>query len=128
MRRRLILFSFAVGAVATGGVSIIGAAETFAIIVIGEIVWGLAIAWTLLHLRAWSKDTEVEMILALLTPFCGVLAAAFSRRIRSAGSGNGGPLHESARTRIDIARNRLQGFFVWGLAVLYLVEGRWSSS
>jgi len=118
----LILFSFAVGAVATGGVSIIGAAETFAIIVIGEIVWGLAIAWTLLHLRAWSKDTEVEMILALLTPFAafwpphflggsGVLAAVTAGLYTS----RHGPGLISPATR-------LQGFFVWGLAV-YLVEG-----
>jgi monovalent cation/hydrogen antiporter len=118
----LILFSFAVGAVATGGVSIIGAAETFAIIVIGEIAWGLAIGWSLLHLRAWSKDTEVEMILALLTPFAafwpphflggsGVLAAVTAGLYTSCK----GPGLISPATR-------LQGFFVWGLAV-YLVEG-----
>jgi Na+/H+ antiporter len=118
----LILFSFAVGAVATGGVSVMGAAETFAIIVIGEIAWGLAIGWTLLHLRAWSKDTEVEMILALLTPFAafwpphflggsGVLAAVTAGLYTSWH----GPGLISPATR-------LQGFFVWGLAV-YLVEG-----
>jgi CPA1 family monovalent cation:H+ antiporter len=118
----LILFSFAVGAVATGGVSIIGATETFAIIVIGEIVWGFALAWSLLRLRAWSKDTEVEMILALLTPFAafwpphflggsGVLAAVTAGLYTS---WNGPGLISPA--------TRLQGFFVWGLAV-YLVEG-----
>ncbi|HLZ96636.1 MAG TPA: cation:proton antiporter, partial [Steroidobacteraceae bacterium] len=118
----LILFSFAVGAVATGGVSIIGAAETFAVIVIGEILWGIAIGFSLLHLRAWSKNTEVEMILALLTPFAafwpphflggsGVLAAVTAGLYTSCQ----GPGLISPATR-------LQGFFVWGLAV-YLIEG-----
>lgn len=118
----LILFSFAVGAVATGGVSIIGAAASFAIIVIAEIAWGLAIGWGLLHLRNWSKDTEVEMILALLTPFAafwpphflggsGVLAAVTAGLYTSWN----GP-------RLISPATRLQGFFVWGLAV-YLVEG-----
>jgi CPA1 family monovalent cation:H+ antiporter len=118
----LILFSFAVGAVVTGGVSIAGAAESFAIIVIAEIAWGFAIGWFMLHLRTWSKDTEVEMILALLTPFAafwpphflggsGVLAAVTAGLYTSWN----GP-------RLISPATRLQGFFVWGLAV-YLVEG-----
>jgi Na+/H+ antiporter len=118
----LILFSFAVGAVTTGGVSLIGAATSFAIIVVSEIAWGLAIGWGFLHLRAWSKDSEVEMILALLTPFAafwpphflggsGVLAAV------TAG------LYTSWRGPALISpATRLQGFFVWGL-VVYIVEG-----
>lgn len=118
----LILFSFAVGAVTTGGVSLIGAATSFAIIVVSEIAWGLAIGWGILHLRAWSKDSEVEMILALLTPFAafwpphflggsGVLAAV------TAG------LYTSWRGPALISpATRLQGFFVWGL-VVYIVEG-----
>ena len=119
----LILFSFAVGAVTTGGVvSLAGAAGTFMVIVVGEIAWGLAIAWAMLHLRAWSKDTEVEMILSLLTPFAafwpphflggsGVLAAVTAGLYTSWN----GPRMISPATR-------LQGFFVWGLAV-YLIEG-----
>jgi CPA1 family monovalent cation:H+ antiporter len=118
----LILFSFAVGAVVTGGVSVVGAAETFATIVVAEIAWGLAIGWGLLHLRTWAKDTEVEMILALLTPFAafwpphflggsGVLAAVTAGLYTSWN----GP-------RLISPATRLQGFFVWGLAV-YLVEG-----
>jgi CPA1 family monovalent cation:H+ antiporter len=118
----LILFSFAVGAVVTGGVSIVGAAEAFAVIVVGEIAWGFAIGWGVLHLRSWSKDTEVEMILALMTPFAafwpphflggsGVLAAVTAGLYTSWN----GP-------RLISPATRLQGFFVWGLAV-YLVEG-----
>jgi CPA1 family monovalent cation:H+ antiporter len=118
----LILFSFAVGAVATGGVSIAGAAETFAIIVIGEIVWGLAIAWTLLRLRAWSKDTEVEMILALLTPFAAFWPPHFLGGSGVLAAVTAGLYTSWHGPRLISPATRLQGFFVWGLAV-YLVEG-----
>ena len=118
----LILFSFAVGAVATGGVSLVHAAETFGAVVVGEIAWGFAVGWGVLHLRAWTKDTEVEMILAMLTPFVafwpphflggsGVLAAVTAGLYTS---WNGPGLISPA--------TRLQGFFVWGLSV-YLIEG-----
>jgi CPA1 family monovalent cation:H+ antiporter len=118
----LILFSFAVGAVTTGGVSVLDAAATFAAVVVGEIVWGLTIGWIGLRLRAWTRDTEVEMILALLTPFAafwpphflggsGVLAAVAAGLYTSWN----GP-------RLISPATRLQGFFVWGLAG-YLVEG-----
>jgi Na+/H+ antiporter len=118
----LILFSFAVGAVATGGVSIIGATETFAIIVIGEILWGLAIGWSLLHLRAWSKDTEVEMILALLTPFAAFWPPHFLGGSGVLAAVTAGLYTSWHGPRLIAPATRLQGFFVWGLAV-YLVEG-----
>jgi Na+/H+ antiporter len=118
----LILFSFAVGAVASGGVSIIGAAETFAIIVVGEIVWGLAIGWSLLHLRAWSKDTEVEMILALLTPFAAFWPPHFLGGSGVLAAVTAGLYTSWHGPKLISPATRLQGFFVWGLAV-YLVEG-----
>jgi CPA1 family monovalent cation:H+ antiporter len=118
----LILFSFAVGAVATGGVSIAGAAQTFAIIVIGEIVWGFAIGWGLLHLRAWSKDTEVEMILALLTPFAAFWPPHFLGGSGVLAAVTAGLYASWHGPRLISPATRLQGFFVWGLAV-YLVEG-----
>jgi CPA1 family monovalent cation:H+ antiporter len=118
----LILFSFAVLAVGTGGVSLVNAGGTFAAVVVGEVAWGLAIGWGVLQLRAWTRDTEVEMIFALLTPFAafwpphflggsGVLAAVTAGLYTSWN----GP-------RLISPATRLQGFFVWGLAV-YLVEG-----
>ncbi len=118
----LILFSFALGAVLTGSVSVVHAAGTFAAVVIGEIAWGLAVGAGGLYVRAWARDPEVEMILSLLTPFAafwpphflggsGVLAAVTAGLYTS---WNGPRLISSA--------TRLQGFFVWGLAV-YLVEG-----
>jgi len=117
----LVLFSFALGAVTAGGVSIADAAGTFALVVIGEIAWGLAVGWAGLRLRAWSNDTEIEMILALLSPFAafwpphflggsGVIAAVVAGLYTSWN----GP-------RLISPATRLQGFFVWGLTV-YVVE------
>jgi len=118
----LILFSFALGAVLTGSVSIVHAAGTFAAVVVGEIAWGLVVGAGGLYVRAWARDPEVEMILSLLTPFAafwpphflggsGVLAAVTAGLYTSWN----GP-------RLISGATRLQGFFVWGLAV-YLVEG-----
>ena len=48
----LILFSFAIMAVESGKISIATAAASFALIVIGELLWGAAMGWTMLRLRA----------------------------------------------------------------------------
>ncbi len=118
----LILFSFAIAAVASGGVSVAEAATTFAAIVIGELFWGLGVGWVLLRLRHLVRDPQVEILLALLTPYLafwlphllggsGVLASV------AAGlyiSWNG--------PRFIAPATRLQGYFVWGLLV-YLIEG-----
>jgi len=118
----LILFSFAVAAVESGSVSLAAAALNFVLIVMLEIAWGLGIAWSMLHLRRWSNDTDVEMILSLLTPFAafwpphflggsGVLAAVTAGLYTSWN----GP-------RLISPATRLQGFFVWGL-VVFGIEG-----
>jgi CPA1 family monovalent cation:H+ antiporter len=118
----LILFTFAVAAVTTGSISLVAASLNFGLIVAAEISWGLVVGWALLRLRHWSNDTDVEMILALLTPYIafwpphylggsGVLAAVTAGLYTS---WNGPALISPA--------TRLQGFFVWGL-VVYLVEG-----
>ncbi|HJS85980.1 MAG TPA: Na+/H+ antiporter [Acetobacteraceae bacterium] len=118
----LILFSFAVAAVVKGGVSITDAALSFVVIVGGEMAWGLCVGWGLLRMRYLVCDPQVEIVLALLTPYVafwpphllhgsGVLATV------AAGlyvSWNG--------PRFIAPATRLQGFFVWGL-VVYLIEG-----
>ncbi|UAJ10087.1 Na+/H+ antiporter [Glacieibacterium megasporae] len=118
----LILFAFAVGAVTSGGVSVSTALASFAAIVVGELAWGLAVAWTTLRIRRWAKSPQSEIILALLTPFLafwpphalggsGVLAAVAAGLFVS---WNGPRLIASA--------TRLQGYFVWGL-VTHAIEG-----
>src|SRR5689334_10937917 len=65
----LILYRFAVGAVSLGVFSLGRAAETFAVIVVSEIGWGLVVGWLMLRLRRWVRDPRIEITLSILTPF-----------------------------------------------------------
>ncbi|MCP5412773.1 MAG: Na+/H+ antiporter [Alphaproteobacteria bacterium] len=118
----LILFSFAVAAVVGGTFSLGRALGEFVLIVGGELCWGVFIGWGGLWLRRWSRETRVEMVIALLTPFAafwvpealggsGVLATVTAGLYVSWN----GPRYISPATR-------LQGFFVWDM-VVYVVEG-----
>jgi Na+/H+ antiporter len=118
----LILYRFAVAAVGGGLFSIAHAASTFVAIVIGELLWGVAVGWLMLRLRRWVDEPRIEIMLSLLTPFLaywppeqlggsGVLATV------TAGlyiSWNG--------LRLISAPTRLQGIFFWDF-LIYLIEG-----
>lgn len=118
----LILLSFAVAATVSGGLSLASATGDFLMIVGGELVWGVAVGWATLRIRYLLRHPQVEIMLALLTPFVafwpphmlggsGVLAAL------SAG------LHVSWNgPRFISPATRLQGYFVWGL-VVHALEG-----
>jgi monovalent cation/hydrogen antiporter len=64
----LILYRFAVAAVSTGVFSFGQAAGTFALIVVGEIGFGIGIGWLSLRLRRWARDPRVEITLSLASP------------------------------------------------------------
>jgi CPA1 family monovalent cation:H+ antiporter len=118
----LILYRFAVAAAVTGAFSLPQAAGTFSLIVIGEILYGIAVGWLSLRLRQWAHEPRVEITLSLMTPYLafwvpehlggsGVLATVACGLYVSWN----GPLLISSATR-------LQGIFFWDLLV-YLVEG-----
>src|SRR5271170_986468 len=118
----LIIYRFAVAAVASGLFSFGQAAGTFALIVVGEIAYGIGIGWFSLRLRRWVRDPRVEITLSLLTPYVaflipqhlggsGVLATVAAGLFVSWN----GPLLIPAATR-------LQGIFFWDL-LIYLLEG-----
>jgi CPA1 family monovalent cation:H+ antiporter len=118
----LILYRFAVAAAATGAFSLPEAAGTFTLIVVGEIIYGIAVGWLSLRLRQWAHEPRVEITLSLMTPYLafwvpehlggsGVLATVACGLYVS---WNGPRLISSA--------TRLQGIFFWNLLV-YLVEG-----
>ncbi len=118
----LILYRFAVAAVASSVFSLGHAAATFVSIVVGELVWGIGVGWLMLRLRRWVRDPRIEVLLSVLTPFIaywppeqlggsGVLATV------TAGlyiSWNG--------LRLISAATRLQGIFFWDF-LIYLIEG-----
>jgi CPA1 family monovalent cation:H+ antiporter len=118
----LILYRFAVAAVALGTFSFGSALLIFIAIIGGEIAFGLAVGFASLRLRRWAKDPRVEIILSLLTPFAaywppealggsGVLATVVCGLYISWN----GPLLIPSHTR-------LQGIFFWDLFI-YLLEG-----
>lgn len=118
----LILYRFAVAAITTGMFSLPKANGTFAAIVAGEILFGLAVGWLSLRARHHARDPQIEITLSLLTPYIaywvpehlggsGVIATVTCGLYISWN----GPLLISSATR-------LQGIFFWDL-VIYLVEG-----
>ena len=118
----LVLYRFAVVAVSTGTFSFGEAAGEFVLIVVGEIIYGLAVGWLSLRLRQWAHEPRVEITLSLMTPYLafwvpahlggsGVLATVACGLYVSWN----GPLLIPPLTR-------LQGIFFWDLFV-YLIEG-----
>ena len=118
----LVLYRFAVAAVSTGAFSLSEATERFALILVGELGYGIAVGWVMLRLRRATNDPRTEIILSLLTPYLaywvpeqaggsGVLATVAAGLYVSWN----GPLLISAATR-------LQGVFFWDLS-MYIVEG-----
>src|SRR5438874_3748383 len=118
----LILYRFAVAAISTGLFSLPQAAGTFCAIVVGEILFGIAVGWLSLRMRHRARDPQVEITLSLITPYIaywipehfggsGVISTVACGLYMSWN----GPLLISAATR-------LQGIFFWDL-VIYLIEG-----
>ena len=118
----LILYRFAVAAISTGLFSLPKATGTFAVIVVGELLFGAAIGSLSLRARHRARDPQVEITLSLITPY---LAFWIPEHLGGSGviatvacglyiSWNG-PLLISSATR-------LQGIFFWDL-VIFLVEG-----
>jgi CPA1 family monovalent cation:H+ antiporter len=118
----LILYRFALAAVATGAFSLSRAAGTFALIGVGEIAFGIGIGWLSLRLRKWARDPRVEITLSLMTPYVAYWAPEHlggSGVIATVAAGLyiswNGPLLIPSVTR-------LQGIFFWDL-IIYLIEG-----
>jgi monovalent cation/hydrogen antiporter len=118
----LILYRFAVAAISTGLFSFGHAAGVFALIVVGEIAYGIGIGWFSLRLRRWARDPRAEIALSLLTPY-----AAFLLPQQLGGSGVlatvAAGLYVSWNGPLLIpASTRLQGIFFWDF-LIYLLEG-----
>jgi CPA1 family monovalent cation:H+ antiporter len=118
----LILYRFAVAAVGGGAFSLTHALGEFVVILVGELIWGIAVGWLMLRLRRWVRDPRVEIMLSVLTPFLaywppemlggsGVLATVATGLYIS---WNG--------LRLISAPTRLQGIFFWDF-LIYVIEG-----
>jgi Na+/H+ antiporter len=118
----LILYRFAIVAVSAGAFSFGNAVGSFAVVIAGELLWGIAVGWLMLRLRRWVADAQIEIVLSLLTPYVaywppehlggsGVLATVVAGLYVS---WNGLSMISAA--------TRLQGIFFWDVLV-YLIEG-----
>jgi CPA1 family monovalent cation:H+ antiporter len=118
----LILYRFAIVAVSAGAFSLGTAAGEFALIIAGELLWGIAVGWLMLRVRRWVAEPQIEILLSILTPFVaywppaelggsGVLATVVAGLYVS---WNGSSMISAA--------TRLQGIFFWDVLV-YLIEG-----
>jgi CPA1 family monovalent cation:H+ antiporter len=118
----LILYRFAVAAAAGGVFSIGHAVGAFLTIVVGEVIWGIAVGWLMLRLRRWVREPRIEILLSVLTPFLaywppehlggsGVLATVSTGLYIS---WNG--------LRLISAPTRLQGIFFWDFFI-YVIDG-----
>ena len=118
----LVIYRFAVAAIATGAFSLPRAVGVFSVVLVGEIAYGVAIGWLSLRLRRWAHNTRVEIVLSLMTPY-----AAFWLPAHVGGSGvlatAAAGLYISWRGPLQISSStRLQGIFFWDL-VVYLING-----
>ena len=118
----LILYRFAIVAVSAGAFSLGTAAGEFALIIAGELLWGVAVGWLMLRVRRWVVDAQIEILLSILTPF-----VAYWPPQRLGGSGvlatvvAGLYVSWNGLSMISAA-TRLQGIFFWDVLV-YLIEG-----
>jgi monovalent cation/hydrogen antiporter len=118
----LVVYRFAIVAVAAGAFSLGHAAETFGFILVAEIVWGLCIGWLMLRVRRWVGDPSVELLLSILTPYL-----AFWPPQQLGGSGvlatvTVGLYISWNGLRLISAATRLQGVFFWAV-LTYVIEG-----
>ena len=118
----LILFRFAVAAVSAGVFSPGRAAGTFAIIVVGEIAWGLLVGWLMLRLRRWVRDPRIEITLSILTPFLAYWPPEYLGGSGVLATVTAGLYISWNGLRLISAATRLQGIFFWDL-LIYLIEG-----
>jgi CPA1 family monovalent cation:H+ antiporter len=109
----LILFDLALTAVLTSHFSIPLALRDFALVLVGETVWGLVVGYVVLRLRHFAAEPRLEVLLSLLTPF-----AAFWLPHALGGSGvlatvMSGLYVGSAGVALIRSNTRLQALFFW---------------
>jgi CPA1 family monovalent cation:H+ antiporter len=118
----LILYRFAIVAVSAGAFSLGTAAGEFALIIVGELLWGVAVGWLMLRVRRWVADPQIEILLSIVTPF-----VAYWPPVHLGGSGvlatvvAGLYVSWNGLSMISSA-TRLQGIFFWD-GLVYLIEG-----
>ena len=118
----LTLYRFAIVAVSSGSFSLGRAAGDFALIVVGELLWGIAVGWLILRVRRWVADAQLEILLSILTPFFAYWPPAYVGGSGVVATVAAGLYVSWNGLSIISAATRLQGIFFWDVLV-YLIEG-----
>lgn len=118
----LTLYRFAIVAVSSGSFSLGRAAGDFALIVVGELLWGVAVGWLILRVRRWVADAQLEILLSILTPFFAYWPPAYVGGSGVVATVAAGLYVSWNGLSIISAATRLQGIFFWDVLV-YLIEG-----
>jgi CPA1 family monovalent cation:H+ antiporter len=118
----LILYRLAVVAVSVGVFSLRSALVTFAVILIGEVLWGLAVGWLMLRLRRWVNETRIEILLSVLTPFVAYWPPEYVGGSGVLATVTTGLYISWNGQRFISAQTRLQGIFFWDF-LIYMTEG-----
>ncbi len=71
----LILYKYAVAAVATGAFAPAHAAGDFVLSAVGGVALGIAVGWAIAHVRLRIEDPPTEIAISLLTPYLAYLPA-----------------------------------------------------
>lgn len=110
----LIIFRFAMIAVATEQFVFYKAALSFSWMIFGGIGIGLLIGWLFMKLHKYlPTDANVDIVLSLLTPYIIYLAAEKMHCSGVLAVVSGGLLLANNRHRFLTSRSRLQGVNVW---------------
>jgi monovalent cation/hydrogen antiporter len=118
----LILYRFAVVAVSAGSFSFGHAVTMFTIIVAGEILWGIGVAWLMLRVRRWVADPRSEIILSVLIPFLAYWPPQMLGGSGVLATVTAGLYISYNGIRLISAATRLQGVFFWDFFT-YVIEG-----
>jgi CPA1 family monovalent cation:H+ antiporter len=92
------------------------------LIVIGELIYGLAVGWLSLRLRQWAREPRVEITLSLMTPYLAFWVPAHLGGSGVLATVACGLYVSWVGPRLIPFATRLQGIFFWDL-IVYLIEG-----
>ncbi len=125
----LTIYRLAAAAIVTRSFSILGATGSFAGILVGETLWGLAVGWSVLRLRRLLRNPPLEVSLSLLTPFIAYLPAELAGGTGVLATVAAGLYVSYANSSLVPAITRMQAVSIWQVielildGILFLVAG-----
>ncbi len=118
----LVVYRFAVAAVATGTFSLVMAGAQFVEVSVGGVAIGLAVGWLITWLERHLNDSPVEITISFLAPFAAYIPAealGVSGVLAAVAAG----LYAGRQSpRVFSPTSRLQTEIVWEV-VIYLMNG-----